>query len=271
MGVKGLQQLKCSCLNCRSIVTANQLTRHYSSCLVKGGKFIGRKYSVPISLDCQYCNKLCKNVNSLRQHEVRCKDNPNKIIVGSHSRRNKNNYIGSNQFTYAKKLGLPKPVVSKETVNKIIATKRKNGTLNKTLEQRTTTSIAMKKAVENNPESYTSSNRGRVKQIIYDDIKFIGQWEVDFYIWAKKNNLSPQRPNTGFPYEWNGLRTYFPDFYLPTLDLYVEVKGYETDRDRAKWAAFPTALCIIKKKEITEIRNGHYSVDKLLKVCYNVV
>lgn len=29
---------------------------------------------------CQYCNKECKNLNSLRQHEIRCKLNPNRII-----------------------------------------------------------------------------------------------------------------------------------------------------------------------------------------------
>ena len=28
---------------------------------------------------CQYCNKECKNKNSLVQHEIRCKLNPNKI------------------------------------------------------------------------------------------------------------------------------------------------------------------------------------------------
>ena len=36
----------------------------------------------------------------------------------------------------------------------------------------------------------------------------------------------------------------------------VEVKGYETDRDRAKWLHFPKKLCIIKEKEIKEIRKG---------------
>ena len=30
-------------------------------------------------LFCQYCGKQCKNLNSLRQHEIRCKENPNKI------------------------------------------------------------------------------------------------------------------------------------------------------------------------------------------------
>lgn len=29
---------------------------------------------------CQYCGRVCKNLNSLRQHEIRCKKNPNHII-----------------------------------------------------------------------------------------------------------------------------------------------------------------------------------------------
>ena len=107
-----------------------------------------------------------------------------------------------------------------------------------------------------NTNSNTSSNRGRTRQIIVDGIKLQGQWEVDFYLWAKQNGLDPQRPAAGFEYEWNGQRTYYPDFYIESLDLYVEVKGYETDRDRAKWSQFPKKLCIIKEKEIKQIRQG---------------
>ena len=28
-------------------------------------------------LFCQYCGKPCKNLNALKQHEIRCKHNPN--------------------------------------------------------------------------------------------------------------------------------------------------------------------------------------------------
>ena len=31
-------------------------------------------------LFCKYCSKKCKNLNSLRQHEIRCKENPDRII-----------------------------------------------------------------------------------------------------------------------------------------------------------------------------------------------
>ena len=34
-------------------------------------------------LNCKYCGKLCKNRNSLAQHEIRCSSNPNKIDTES--------------------------------------------------------------------------------------------------------------------------------------------------------------------------------------------
>lgn len=125
-----------------------------------------------------------------------------------------------------------------------------------TAERRKRRSAVMKKAVKDNPESYSSANRGRTKQQVVDGISLQGQWEVDFYLWAKEQGLEPKRPEGSFPYTWKGERQYFPDFYISSLDLYVEVKGYETDRDRAKWNYFPHSLCVVKKKEIEQIRKG---------------
>ena len=118
----------------------------------------------------------------------------------------------------------------------------------------------MKLAVESHPDSYTSSNRGRTKQILFEGLKFQGNWELQFYIWAKSKGLAPVRTPCGFKYEWNGIRTYFPDFYIPSLDLYVEVKGYETDRDRAKWTQFPHKLVVLKAKQIKQINNGDFEL-----------
>lgn len=122
---------------------------------------------------------------------------------------------------------------------------------------------SMRRAVANNPDSYSSSNRGRTKQIIVDGIKLQGQWEVDFYMWAKSEGLSPEKPSIGFRYEWNGLRTYFPDFYIRSLNLYVEVKGYETEKDRAKWNQFPEKLIVVKQYEISQIRQGIFNKASL--------
>jgi hypothetical protein len=206
-------------------------------------------------ITCKHCDRVAKSVNSNVQHEIRCKENPNKIIVKFQARTGvkRVGYVGSNQYTKAKRLGLPTPTISDETRKKI-SDASKNQQWSE--ERRVQHSRRMKQAVEENPESYTSSNRGRTKQIEYNGIKFQGQWELDFYKWAEKEGLEPTRPDEGFKYDWNGIRTYFPDFYIPSMDLYIEVKGYETERDRAKWLQFPKSLCIIKEREIKQIRNN---------------
>ena len=113
------------------------------------------------------------------------------------------------------------------------------------LENRLKQSQTMREVAKNNPEAYSSSNRGRVKQIEYDGIKFQGKWELDFYLWCINNDVQCIRNIKGFPYSWNGDRTYFPDFFLPEKNVYVEVKGYKTDRDEAKWKQFSEHLLIV--------------------------
>ena len=73
---------------------------------------------------CKYCNKECKNKNSLAQHEIRCKNNPNKIQVISNfiaynKYRKENNIKGTNQFIKAKELNIEVPTVSEYTKKKI--------------------------------------------------------------------------------------------------------------------------------------------------------
>lgn len=201
-----------------------------------------------ISRVCKFCAKefLGPRANhSVSYHETFCPKNKDRKYKK-----------GGNQFTFAVKLGLPKPVISAETRAKI----SKSSRLQKwTEEQKHQHSERMKLAVICNPESYSSSNRGRTKQIIVDNIKLQGQWEVDFYLWAKGKNYDISRPTTGFHYTFEGkTKTYFPDFRIESLNLYIEVKGYETERDRAKWSQFPENLCIIKAKEINEIREDTF-------------
>ena len=68
--------------------------------------------------NCKYCGKECKNKNSLVQHEIRCKQNPNHIICLGNKGYTKG-HKGTNQFIKAKELGLPIPKVSQETRDKI--------------------------------------------------------------------------------------------------------------------------------------------------------
>jgi len=224
---------------------------------------------------CQYCSKPAKSLNSKRQHEIRCKSNPTRLDMSYNKFNLKNPTILPTPCVHCEKIYETKIALSNHTrrcpknPNRVMETLTPEGRekiRQSTIEQNKTQwqnpiilekhRCSMKRAVENNPESYSSSNRGRTKQIIVDGIKLQGQWEVDFYNWAKTQGLNPKRPTESFTYEWNGSRSYFPDFYIESLDMYVEVKGYETDRDRAKWLTFPKKLRIIKEAEIKQIRQG---------------
>ena len=70
------------------------------------------------SFICKYCGKECKNKNSLSQHEIRCKENPNKIPCSFDKinlLRKQGIISGENQYTKAKRLGLEKPIMSEVT------------------------------------------------------------------------------------------------------------------------------------------------------------
>ena len=237
---------------------------------------------------CVHCSKENKNKNSQRQHEVRCRSNTNRVsldyLKGNLSVNGRMG-IEPTPCKFCNKIYDNKIALSNHSTRCAENPNRQTQTLTDvgrekhrlsnqsriwTDEMRKNHAISMKKAVAENPTAYSSSNRGRTKQIIVDGIKLQGQWEVDFYKWAKEKGLNPVRPSKGFKYVWNGERTYFPDFYIEKLQLYVEVKGYETDRDKAKWQSFPTPLSIIKAKEIDQIRSNTFNVDMLLSVLYKI-
>ena len=244
-----------SCVNCKEKFTTNNLNKHYIRCIIKGGKGKFTKLPHPETLNCPYCDKQCKNTNSFRQHTIRCRENPHKIKFPNNLRE----YVTKVKSGEIVKLNKnqwsdPNFKVSPDTSLKSLATKRKNGTLNWTDEQRLNQSVSMKRAVKQNPDSYTSSNRGRTRQIEKYGIKFQGTWELAYYECCLATSLKVERCTERFEYEWNGIRTYNPDFYLPESDTYIEVKGYETDRDRAKWRDFTGRLLVIRKMDIMSMK-----------------
>jgi hypothetical protein len=145
---------------------------------------------------------------------------------------------GKNQFTKADELGISRPEVSDKT--------------------RQLLSEVAKKYVWS--EERKMDHSGRTKQIEFDGIKFQGSWELIFYNYCKSNQISVERCTESFPYTWEGERSYYPDFYLPDLDLYIEIKGYETERDRKKWEHFPKSLKVLKEKDISYIKKGSYKL-----------
>ena len=75
----------------------------------------------------------------------------------------------------------------------------------------------------------------------YNGVDLHGKWELNYAKWLDKNQIKWQRCKDSFSYEFDGkTRRYTPDFYLIDTDEYVEIKGYKTEKDDAKWSQFPS-------------------------------
>lgn len=180
-----------------------------------------------MNLKCKFCERETNSSSSNKNHERRCRSNPNRIIE---------------QLTADGKKRKSEAA-------------RKQNAAQWTTEFRKKHSKAMKKAVEKNPDSYSKNNvSGRVKIVEYKGHKLKGSWEVKTAKWLDsqsikwKNEVNPQ------PYFWNNSwHLYFPDFWLEELDIYIEVKGYKTERDNAKWSQFKGTLLIVDSQIIDNL------------------
>lgn len=171
-----------------------------------------------------------------------------------------------NQYTKAKELGIPyiRDDSSEAKAKRSSAISRGNRKRFTDPAARIKASASMRRAVLNSPDSYSANNVcGRVKITEYKNEKFHGQWEVDVAKWFDSKNILWERKTLPIEYNWNGKKhLYFPDFYLPKYNLFVEVKGYETERDRCKWSALDN-LVIFKSAEITAIRKDCFEFAPL--------
>jgi len=95
-----------------------------------------------------------------------------------------------------------------------------------------------------------------------------GSWEVAVARFFDSEELTWLRNKTGFDYIYEGkIHRYFPDFYLNDLDCYVEVKGFETEKDREKWKQFQHKLSIIKYDEYQNLSLWLKNLKEKYSIC----
>jgi hypothetical protein len=185
-------------------------------------------------MNCKFCEKECKNDNSLRNHQRLCKLNPERQTTPFQD-KDKQKEIAKNRGN-KNQWSDPNYEMSDETRKKLSeSTKRQNANeSNETREKRKAT-IANK---VKNGEWHVSLAKDH--HYNYKNVDLHGKWELNYAMWLDKNSISWQRCKDSFSYVYEGkTRRYTPDFYLPESDEYVEIKGYKTDKDDAKWSQFP--------------------------------
>lgn len=113
-------------------------------------------------------------------------------------------------------------------------------------------------------KKYCPTAGGRTKIYEHNGMFLHGTWEVTVAEKLDELNIEWTNKIVGFSYEFQEkTHRYYPDFYLPKLDMYIEVKGYEVERDAAKWAVVPN-LTVLRKDEIMALRKGE-SITKYLE------
>ena len=199
-------------------------------------------------MTCKYCRKLLPEKG--KSHQLYCEKNPNRKIIDRKGEKNPHfGKKGSNQFSDS---SFKMSEETKDRIRSKLLGKKQSENL---IQRRRD---AMKSAVLKHPESYSGSNvNGRVKKIFYRGVFLDSKCEFDFVKWCENNNIEWEKNKKGFKYIWNGERTYFPDFYLVDLNLYVEIKGYQRERDEVKWKSVQN-LIVLKINEIRKIQNGTY-------------
>lgn len=199
---------------------------------------------------CKYCSKECKNNNSLINHERLCKYNPNRqktIFSDINWQKNKTTNRGTNQYIKAKLEGKPKPqMTDKGRLKLSIRNKNRSKEFNKSV------GIKISKTIQEKISKGTwHISLARNMHYNYNGIDLHGKWELEFAKYLDNNKIEWRRPSESFEYIYEGKkRKYTPDFYLINEDLYIEIKGYKTSKDEAKWSQFPKKLKIIFGKEL---------------------
>jgi len=113
---------------------------------------------------------------------------------------------------------------------------------------------------------------GRCKKIEYNSqiagkIMVDGTWELKTAQSLDEWAFYWQRNKNRFIYYFDGkYRFYTPDFFIKDLECYIEVKGYATEKDRAKWLYFPHKLIVLRKNEIYGMKNGTFGKKELINM-----
>lgn len=209
-----------------------------------------------MSLTCKFCEKECKNDNSLRNHVRLCSKNPEKQ---NHPRGFKGKepwHKGLSKETN-EKLRLKTEKIKKKYITGELSPSTKGKHISD--EHKKAISDFMRKRYD----SGWMPKAGRCKKIKYNsliagEISIDGSWELITAQYLDRIEVHWKRNKNRFFYiNENGKGSYYtPDFYVEEWATYIEVKGYVTEKDLCKWKMFPHKLLVWKKEQINIIRNG---------------
>lgn len=190
-------------------------------------------------LYCSYCNKICRNYNSLTQHEIRCKKNPDKIntyVEGFNMKRSYESQKTSWNRGLTKQTD-PRIAAASNAISQSMT--GRPGHAHTEAEKLHLSEIAKQRGL--------GGFNMRSKGITYNGIKLDSTYELAVVQSLDQFSISWGRCGKFLYKTPDGIeRTYTPDFYLPDYDIYLDPKndflikninprlGYK-DVDKIQW------------------------------------
>lgn len=252
------------CPHCHKLISKSNFNRHLTSHEMHPEYQASLKTRQTVDhdgLNCKYCGKLCKNKNSLAQHECRCSENPNRIKL--------NNLGGGNAG-----------IKAMQAINK-----QRGHAWNKGLTKNTDNRVAKYSATiqklhddgkfDYSKNKHTDATKEKIRQQklelcakqgtnlcgkglrgYYKGFYCQSSWELAYVIYQLEHNIDIKRNTKGFKYTLDGIeRSYFPDFYEVAANTYIEIKGYYDRKTKEKEKQFPKneKLIIFREKEMKPI------------------
>jgi len=207
---------------------------------------------------CKYCGRVCKNIYSLRSHEVFCKNNPNRIEPTGHrwtkderkkikawnkgkTAVNKNGvkrYISPPELDEYIKDGWNVGISDEEREAYVEKIKYKHvgRAKDEELERLRKERISLKMLGNKNWEK--NKTRGNGKRGWYKGIYCDSSWELAYVVFHVEHNLPIKRSTLRLPFVWEGkTHTYIPDF--ETNEGIIEIKGRKTKKSLEKQNQYP--------------------------------
>lgn len=196
-------------------------------------------------LTCKFCNKECKNDNSLRNHERLCHSNPDRQErTGG---KPKGTLPWNKGLTQRDAPSLARPRQKGKKFGSAITGHS----------EETKKKISAKLSVNN--------KGGRSNWYEVAGQKVQGTWERDIALKLEELGVKWQKLKTNrdtLEYVMDDkIRHYTPDFYLPDYDVFLEIKGYWWGRDKEKMDIVLSThtdkkICIVEKEQYNRIMQG---------------
>lgn len=193
-------------------------------------------------LACQYCSKECHNKNSQTNHEIRCKNNPERRVFP----------LSSSVFKPGNKpwsKGLSKD--SSEILFK--RSEGMKGIPRKPVVHTIATKTKLSKIAKARGLGGYQKGSGRGKSGWYRGYYCDSSYELAWVIYNLDHDITFKRNTTKFPYEYNNKQLrWIPDF-INEAGIFVEIKGYMTDQVKAKLKDFPYKIEVLMEKDLTDV------------------